>query len=169
MFYACVSETIVVESSNKALEHCGYGPKPSDGIRRLTDKIVAHTKVTHRKRQSEAHQFLNKRYSEKDNSPKRKTQDESPKHTSNTDTKSAKPSSNNEADKSICMNALSTDIMFQKKLYCNIRIQLEQKLQSLHSSGWEVEAKQCNIGRQWWTSYISHHLCQIRADLRRTI
>ena len=56
-----VSATSFVESGNKALEYCGFGPTPKDGIHRSTDKIIAHTDITHRKRQAEAQKNLNQR------------------------------------------------------------------------------------------------------------
>ena len=59
LWFACVSSTSFVESGNKSLEYCGFGPKPSDAIHRSADKIITHTDITHRRRQEEAQQIMN--------------------------------------------------------------------------------------------------------------
>ena len=72
LWYARFSETSFMESGNKALEYCGYEPKPSDGIHQSTEKNVAHTDIAHQKRQIEALQFMKKGTVSKTNHPKGK-------------------------------------------------------------------------------------------------
>ena len=98
LFYGLVSENCFVESGNKALEHCGIGPKPQDGLDRSTGKIVQHTQMTHEKRSIEAHRLVNKRYSHIAESPKKLQKKPPPELSHNYKV----------------MNELSTDILFEK-------------------------------------------------------